>query len=77
MKKGEITRMHRVVFEASIVGVVTALALWLVLGYLPELTSTPRILATGFGMGVVIHVLFELAGGNAWYCVHGGACQNK
>ena len=30
---------------------------------------------TLFVSGVLVHVLFDLLGGNKWYCKHGMACQ--
>lgn len=63
----------RVFLEAAVVGIVTALAMALKSMLVTESTWTMAALAN-FCVGVIIHLGFEVAGGNAWYCMHGAAC---
>lgn len=65
----------QVFLEATVVGIVTAVALWIALSLFQPQTLM-EILATGFGMGMLIHFGFEFIGGNAWYCRWGAACNS-
>lgn len=60
-------------FEAMVVGAVLAAAL-LAASRLVPLRAPATVATVGFVVGVLVHVGFELAGGNAWYCRHGAAC---
>lgn len=56
--------------EVLVVGVITGLLLTI----LPDMGNT---FLTGFVLGAIAHVLFELLGANRWYCAHGAACAAK
>jgi len=63
----------RLAMEAGCVGAVLAFAL--VLGsraYRPSNVS--EMLMYGFCLGVLIHLGFEMAGFNRFYCASGAAC---
>jgi hypothetical protein len=67
----------RLAFEACIVGAVLAsmlVAADLAMGPASTLTRT---LVRGFIIGIIIHLGFEIVGGNTWYCTHGAACMKK
>jgi hypothetical protein len=66
---------RQVLLEAVVVGVVTALAFTLKSAFVHENTLASS-LAYNFMIGVAIHMGFELAGANAWYCKFGAACTN-
>ena len=71
---GVYHHMMHVIFEAIVVGIITALALVSAFTIVHPQTPT-QLLATGFIIGVLIHLGFEIAGGNAWYCKYGSACS--
>lgn len=64
----------RVLTEATVVGVVTALAL-LVKYYVSTDKGPTDVFLKGFLIGAAIHLAFEAAGANKWYCKHGAACS--
>lgn len=66
---------QRVLVEATVVGLITAICLVLK-NYVHTDRGPLDTLVSGFAVGVVIHILFELTGGNAWYCTHGAACSS-
>lgn len=35
----------------------------------------PQVFLSFFVTGFILHVGFELAGANKWYCKHGNACK--
>ena len=37
-------------------------------------TTLPSVLTTGFVLGILIHLGFEVFGFNTYYCRHGAAC---
>lgn len=64
----------KLLLEASFVGASLALALVLVHMFVKP-TSTMHIIALGFVVGFVMHLLFEWFGLNLYYCKHGVACS--
>ena len=58
-------KLKQLTIEALVVGLITLLA-----SNFFNMKSKPQI----FLMGVVIHIVFELSGANAYYCKHGAAC---
>ena len=63
----------QVLYEAAVVGAVTAIALAIMLAFITPTTTLHR-LVTGFVLGVCMHLLFEMTGANMWYCKHGAVC---
>lgn len=60
--------------EAVVVGFVLAAVLgiqWTI----RQPRTIQEVVATGFVMGACIHLAFEAAGANSWYCRHGAACR--
>ena len=37
----------------------------------------PQVFLSFFITGIVLHLLFEAAGANSWYCKHGNACKTR
>lgn len=35
----------------------------------------PQVLLSFFVTGFILHLVFEIAGANKWYCKHGNACK--
>ncbi len=60
--------------EAVVVGAVLAVAL-LAASHVVRLTDPWTVLAVGFVLGAGLHLAFEAAGANAWYCRYGAACS--
>lgn len=60
----------QVLVEAMAVGAITAV----VMTVHAAMFEKPSFV-TYFMAGALIHLGFELAGGNSWYCVHGAACR--
>lgn len=58
-------KLKQLTIEALVVGLITLLA-----SNFFNMKSKTQI----FLMGVVIHIVFELSGANAYYCKHGAAC---
>ena len=58
-------KLKQLTIEALVVGLITLLA-----SHFFNMKSKLQI----FIMGVVIHIVFELSGANAYYCKHGAAC---
>ena len=61
-------------FEILTVALVTALTLSLAVKLNGPITTPSRAFVTGLCIGAIIHIAFELSGGNAYYCSHGAAC---
>lgn len=61
-------------FEIATVALVTAIALSIVVKLDGPISTPPEAFATGLGLGAIIHIAFELSGGNAYYCSSGAAC---
>ena len=59
--------------EATLVGLVTAVTFAIVM-LLAKPATVWGLLGVGFGVGVALHLLFEVVGANGWYCRHGHAC---
>ena len=59
--------------EAVVVGAVLAAALAAAWSVAPFRSAGAAALA-GFVVGVAVHLGFEAAGANKWYCRHGAAC---
>ena len=66
--------MPSLVIEALTVGIVLAACLALVVRLSGPLMGASDALLAGFMLGVTIHLGFELAGANRWYCAKGWAC---
>lgn len=70
--------MKQLVLEAVIVGVVLMAVLGVLHWAAPVLFKSPWTAAlTGFVLGVVVHLGFEITGLNRTYCSVGHACKNK
>lgn len=77
--------MHYLV-EALIVGIATAIVGFIISTLfmyirdrsfrLENYKFWPYVLLSYFLTGVVIHIMFEMFGGNKWYCTNGFACRN-
>ena len=59
-------KLKQLTIEALVVGLITLIA-----SNFFNMKSKAQI----FLMGVVIHIVFELSGANAYYCKHGAACN--
>ena len=59
-------KCKQLIIEAIVVGLVT-----LASSYVFDLTKKKQV----FIMGIIIHLCFEFAGANRYYCKHGAACQ--
>jgi type IV secretory pathway TrbL component len=60
--------------EAGFVGTTLAIFLAIAL-HIVKPTSTIHVLALGFGIGATLHLLYEVAGLNKYYCTSGAACK--
>lgn len=65
--------MASLAFEAFIVGVFLAVALFFV-SMVVDLSDRATLVSAGFLVGVGTHLFFELTGLNAVYCSVGHAC---
>ena len=63
-----------VLVEALIVGIVLAASLT-VSDILVPITNAQTAALTGLVVGALVHVGFEVAGANAWYCRKGASCR--
>lgn len=63
-----------VFIEATVVGLVLAGALVAAMQVFKPV-STSQLALLGFALGVLVHLGFEVGGGNAWYCKYGAACS--
>ena len=64
--------MASVFFEAFIVGLATV-----ILGMFMNNMFKGNLPVVLFSTGVLIHLLCEFTGVNAWYCINGNACQKN
>jgi hypothetical protein len=62
--------------EAGVVAAVTAAALALAVRVAGPISTVHQALLVGTVMGALIHVAFELAGANTYYCKAGAACRS-
>lgn len=69
------TYTRNLLMEASVVAAVTALALALAVRIAGPITTPLRALIVGTVTGACIHIAFELAGANSYYCRAGAACR--
>ena len=59
-----------------IIGIVTHIATINIVKKLKvNINNDYIVYITLFVSGVLAHILFDLFGGNKWYCKHGMACQ--
>ena len=69
--------------EAIIIGLGTALIgaisffLLKSISFTADLNQWPTLFGYLFVVGVIIHVICEIAGVNHWYCSNGAACQTS
>jgi len=68
--------MSMVFVEALIVGAVMAIALS-VSDVLVPINGPQRAAYTGFIVGALIHMAFEIFGANRWYCSQGASCKRR
>ena len=61
--------------EAGVVAAITALALALAVYVTGPISTVQQALMVGTVLGAMIHLTFELAGANAYYCTGGAACR--
>jgi len=76
--------MANLIVEALIVGIISGIV-GLIISTLFMLPSKdfswkkyhfwPAVLLSFFTTGFLLHLGFEAAGANKWYCKHGKACQ--
>lgn len=64
-----------VIAEAAIVGAALAAGLAFAVMVRPLEDSVTQAVITGFVVGAALHMLFELAQANTWYCKRGAACS--
>jgi len=64
----------QLLLEASSVGATLAIALVIAFAIVKPTTMTKTLLI-GFVLGVLIHLGFEIAGLNKYYCSAGHACR--
>ena len=64
----------RLAFEVVAVAAATALSMGLAVAVAGPIASVKKALVVGLLVGAIIHVAFEVLGGNAWYCSYGAAC---
>jgi|LakMenEpi03Aug12_release.lakeMendotaPanAssembly.Ray.scaffolds.fasta_scaffold3330219_1 hypothetical protein len=76
--------MAHILIEALIIGLITAVVGFLLstLFMLPSKSFSwkkydfwPQVMAAFFLTGFLLHLGFELAGINKWYCKNGNACR--
>ena len=78
-----------VLVEAGVVGLIVVAigtVVGFIIGYFTKMELPPVckdwnknyvMEASLFVTGVLTHIIFELMGGNKWYCKNGNACKNK
>jgi hypothetical protein len=67
-------QLTTLLLEASFVGATLAVVLAMALRVIKP-TTTVHALALGFGIGASLHLLYEAAGLNKYYCSAGAACR--
>lgn len=76
--------MYSLLIEAIVVGIATVFVGTLILFILSkimkccEINSSKSLITVIIGQfltGFILHLLFEVMGGNKWYCKNGFACQ--
>ena len=77
--------MAHFVVEAFFVGLATLVlgtllsvgSMYLQPGFkISEIKFWPSLLAVNFLIGFILHIVFEIAGLNKWYCKNGYACKS-
>lgn len=66
---------YQLILEASVVAVVTAVALAISVKLSGPITSPGKAVLVGAVLGGMIHLTFELLGANKVYCSTGAACM--
>ena len=63
-------------FVCLVIGVITHIIIMNSLKYLKiKMNDHYVYYISTFISGIIVHILFDLFGGNKWYCKHGIACQ--
>ena len=69
--------IYTLAFEILTIALVTALALSIAVKVNGPIITTSQAIVTGLCIGAIVHIAFELSGGNAYYCSHGAACTTS
>lgn len=65
------------VIEALVVGGILAALMSMAIVVYPLANSPQRAATMGFVLGILVHVGFEGAKANSWYCSQGAACRAR
>jgi ascorbate-specific PTS system EIIC-type component UlaA len=67
-----------VAFATAIVGSLISLGIMYMQPSftIKKYTFFPQVFLSFFLTGAILHVLFEISGGNRWYCINGNACKS-
>lgn len=71
--------MFPFIIELLVIGIATAIIGLLVMSVVPQPTTNQmlNVAIALFITGVLIHLISEVSGVNAWYCKNGNACLQK